>query len=157
MSRKRPRNQPVGTRPPRAQEATPELPDDADSGHEHMLPPDLHENELEERSALMRRDAFIVAIAGLSLVNGTHFSPLFDPAFLLFRNFAPAFFISSQVLIFYFTSLFLATFTLVLAGVPAALFERFTGRRQSDMASLALWFACLVPLSLPALMALVNR
>jgi hypothetical protein len=126
-------------------------------GNGPELPPDLNDQELEERSALMRRDAFIVAIAGLSLINGTHFSPLFDPAFLLFRNFAPAFFISSQVLVFYFTSLFLATFTLILAGVPAALFERFTKRKQSDMVSLAIWFACLVPLSLPALMALINR
>jgi hypothetical protein len=121
------------------------------------LPPELNEQELDERSKLMRRDSFIVAIAGLSLVNGTHFSPLFDPAFLLFRNFAPAFFISSQVLVFYFTSLFLATFTLILAGVPAALFERFTGRKDSDVASLGIWLACLVPLTLPSLMALINR
>jgi hypothetical protein len=128
------------------------------SGQEpHGQPPELNDQEIEERSQLMRRDGFIVAIAGLSLVNGTHFSPLFDPAFLLFRNFAPAFFISSQVLVFYFTSLFLATFTLILAGVPAALFERFTGRTQSDMVSLSIWFACLVPLTLPALAALVNR
>jgi hypothetical protein len=124
------------------------------------LPPDLppmSQEELDERTALMKRDGFLVAIGGLSLANGMHFSPFFDPAYLVFRNFAPAFFINSPVLVFYFTSLFTAAFTLVVAGLPAAIFERLTGRKQSDAVSLGIWLACLIPLTLPSLMALVNR
>lgn len=110
-----------------------------------------------ERLGLMQRDGLLVGIAGLSLANGMHFSPLFDPAFLLMRNFAPAFFISSPVLIFYFTALFLSLATLIVAGIPAALFERATGRKTSDAVSLGIWLACLVPLTLPSLLELIGR
>jgi hypothetical protein len=126
------------------------------SGDLQGAPPPLTPEEMDERARLMRRDAFIVAIAGLSLANGSHFSPLFDPAFLLFRNFAPTFFISSQVVIFYFTSLFLATITLLIAGVPAALYERAKGLSDSTTTSLVIWLVCLIPLTLPSLMALIN-
>jgi hypothetical protein len=122
-----------------------------------QFPPQLTPEDEAERASLMRRDGFLVAIAGLSLANGTHFSPMFDGAYLLFRQFAPAFFVSSQVLIFYFTSLFLATITLLIAGVPAALYERFSGKRETTTISLAIWLACLIPLTLPAILALVNR
>ena len=122
-----------------------------------QFPPQMTPEDLEERTFLARRDAFIVAIAGLSLANGASFSPLFDPAYLLFRNFAPSFFISSQVLVFYFTSLFLATFTLMIAGVPAALYERIRGQKTSSITSMAIWLAAMIPLTLPAIMALVNK
>jgi hypothetical protein len=127
----------------------------ANQRNDHM-PPELTQDELTERTWLMRRDSFIVAIAGLSLANGTHLSPFFDPAFLLFRNFAPAFFITSQVLVFYFTSLFLATFTLLVAGVPAAIYERVKGEKQGSITSMIIWLVCLIPLTLPSIMALVN-
>ena len=123
----------------------------------NQLPPDLTPDDLAERTELARRDAFIVAIAGLSLANGAQFSPLFDPAFLLLRNFAPTFFVSSQVVIFYFTSLFLAAFTLMVAGVPAALYERFVNKGQTSTTSLVIWLMTLIPLTLPSLAALVNR
>jgi hypothetical protein len=121
------------------------------------LPPPLTPEELAERTFMARRDAFIVAIAGLSLANGSQFSPWFDGAYLLFRNFAPSFFINSQVLIFYFTSLFLATFTVIIAGVPAALYERIAGRKTSDLTTMVIWLAAMIPLTVPALMAIVNR
>ena len=39
----------------------------------------------------------------------------------------------------------------MLAGVPAALFERVTGRRQTDAASAAVWLVSLGVISFPAL------
>src|SRR5262245_8602696 len=99
----------------------------------------MQTDDLDQREALLKRDGMLIGIAGLSLLNGMHFSPLFDPAFVLFRIFAPGFFVSSPLLIFYFTSLLLSAATLMLTAVPAALFERFTGRRESDTASLGVW------------------
>ncbi len=45
-----------------------------------------------------------------------------------------------------------ATATIMLAGVPAALFERLTGRRETDTASYAIWLTATVVISLPALL-----
>jgi hypothetical protein len=101
----------------------------------------MQSDDLDQREVLLRRDGMLIGIAGLSLLNGMHFSPLFDPAFVLFRAFAPGFFINSPLLLFYFTSLLLSAATLVLTGVPAALFERITGRRDSDAISLGIWLA----------------
>jgi hypothetical protein len=99
----------------------------------------MQSDDLDQREALLKRDGMLIGIAGLSLLNGMHFSPLFDPAFVLFRIFAPGFFLNSPLLMFYFTSLLLSAATLLITGIPAALFERFTGRRESDTTSLAVW------------------
>lgn len=108
----------------------------------------------QERAETLRNDGMMIGIAGLSLLNGMHFSPFFDPFFILLKPFAPAFFISSPLLLFYFTSLLLSVATLMLAGVPAAIFERVTGRQKSDFASLGIWLLALLLFALPAL---INR
>ena len=112
----------------------------------------MQQDDLQERETLLKRDGMLIGIAACSLLNGMHFSPLFDPAFVLFRVFAPGFFISSPLLLFYFTSLLLSAATLIIAGVPAALFERFAGRRQSDTTSLGIWLAATAVLALPSLL-----
>ena len=114
----------------------------------------MESDDLDQRETLLKRDGMLVGIAGLSLLNGMHFSPLFDPAFVLFRAFAPGFFLNSPLLLFYFTSLLLSVTTLVLAGIPAALFERFTGRRESDMVSLGIWLGTLAVM---AALTLLNQ
>lgn len=106
----------------------------------------------EERVSILRRDGLLIGIALMSLVAGMHFSPYFDFAFFLVSVLvAPAFFISSQLLLLYFTSLLISVSVLVIAGVPAALFERFTGRKESDVTSMSIWFAGCTLLALPAL------
>lgn len=59
-------------------------------------------------------------------------------------------------LIIYFAYLLGATFTLTLAGIPAALYERITGREDSDLISVVIWLAAAVLLSLPALRGLAG-
>lgn len=114
-------------------------------------PPSIDE---DERAALLRRDGMLLAIALVSLLNGMHFSPYFDPVFVLMRPFAPAFFISSPILLFYLTSLTISIFVVVLAGVPAALFERATGRTRSDVVSLGIWLIGTIIIGLPGIRAL---
>lgn len=106
---------------------------------------------VDDRERILRQDGMLVGIAGLALMCGMHFSPYFDPAFILVKFFGPAFFISSPLLLFYFTSLLVSTSALIIAGVPAAIFERVTGRTQSDAWSLGIWLAGVAALAFPAL------
>jgi hypothetical protein len=107
--------------------------------------------EMDDRESLLRQDGLLIGIAGLALLSGMHFSPYFDPAFLLVRFFGPSFFITSPLLLYYFTSLLLATTALMLGGIPAAIFERMTGRTESDAVSLCVWLGCVGVIALPAL------
>lgn len=111
----------------------------------------------EDREALIRQDGLLIGIAGASLLCGMHFSPFFDPAFILVKFLvAPAFFISSPLLLFYFTSLLVSVSCLILAGVPAAIFERTTGRTQSDATSLGIWLGGLLLLAIPVFVGMAG-
>lgn len=110
----------------------------------------------EHRETLLRQDGFFIGIATLSLLNGMDFSPHFDAGLVLVKPLLFSFSISSPILIFYFTSLMLSLATVVISGVPAALFERFTGRKTSDGTSLAIWMACTGLLALPSLLSLLK-
>lgn len=111
-------------------------------------------NEMDERESILKKDMMIVGILGLGSLNGMHFSPWFDFGFLVLRPFLEAgFFISSPLLIFYFTALIISTISVMLAGVPAALFERLTKRTESDPTSLYIWLGAMLMISIPALLA----
>ena len=104
----------------------------------------------DDRETLIRQDGLLIGIAGASLLSGMHFSPLFDPAFVLVKFLiAPAFFISSPLLLFYFTSLLVSVSCLIVAGVPAALYERAKGQDASSATSLGIWLAGLIVLAAP--------
>jgi hypothetical protein len=105
-----------------------------------------------ERETMMQRDGILVGIAGFSLINGMHVSPLFDPVYILLRPFTPTLIVSSPLLTFYFTSLFISIMSVALAGVPAALFERLTGRKESDTNSMLIWLAFVLLFAIPALL-----
>lgn len=107
-----------------------------------------------ERQDVMQRDVFLAVTAGLSLLNGMHFSPYFDPAFILLRPFAAGFFVSSPLVLLYLTSLFVSLVTLLLGGVPAALYERLRGLPRSTPASLGIWAAGVALLAAPTLLGL---
>ncbi len=103
----------------------------------------------------MDRHNFIIAIVGLAMLNGM-FSPLREQFFVILVAFAPAFFIGSPLLVLYLTMLVVATVTIMLAGVPTALFERATGRATSDGTSMTIWLVGTAILSLPGLLVLLQ-
>ena len=104
---------------------------------------------------LLKRDVLLVATAGLAALNGLHSSPLFDPMLFFLHRVAPGFL--APMLLFYFNSLLLALATLLLAGVPAALYERVRGLKTSTPVSLGIWLAATFLLSLPGLMGAIGR
>ncbi|MBM3607792.1 MAG: hypothetical protein FJX29_04945 [Alphaproteobacteria bacterium] len=110
-------------------------------------------DDMNARERILKQDVLIVGIVGLSVLNGMHFSPWLDIAFILTRPFFQVtFFISSPLLVFYFTSLALSTLTIMLAGIPAAIFERLTGRKETDATSLYIWLGAMILLTMPALL-----
>ncbi|HEX6959094.1 MAG TPA: hypothetical protein VF194_14015 [Ferrovibrio sp.] len=91
-----------------------------------------------------------VAVLGVTLING-FVSPLVPLVFILAPVWLPEFAPRSSIAILYGTSLIVSVSTLVLSGVPAALFERFTGRQQSDQISMLVWLGSAILLTLPGL------
>lgn len=114
------------------------------------VPPNPHSDA--ERAEILRRDGLLIGVAALSLLNGMHFSPFYDYAYILFRPIAAGLLITSPLITFYLTSLLLASATLVLSGVSAALFERWTGRNKTDATSLGIWMAAAAVLSFPSIL-----
>lgn len=104
-----------------------------------------------ERQATMQRDMLLVATAGLSLLNGQGYSPLFDPIFFLLRPFVAAGFYKMPIVAFYLTSLLISLLTLLLAGIPAAIYERMKGHTDSTPVSIGIWLASTFVLTIPAL------
>jgi hypothetical protein len=112
---------------------------------------------IDEREDILRKDGIFIGIAGMSVLNGMHFSAYFDPVFILMRQFAPGFFITSSLLIFYFTSLFISAITLAIGGIPASIYEQSKGLKESNATSLWIWLAGIGVLTLPTLFNMSAR
>lgn len=105
---------------------------------------------MDDRERVLKQDGYFLGIAASSLFCGMHFSPWLDLFVLPVAAILASFYISSPVLLFYFASLTVAVAAVIVAGIPAALFERYTGRTQSDSTSMAIWLFGTMLLALPA-------
>ena len=101
----------------------------------------------------MSRNLYYVAIAFFGMINGI---PFFHPMYIVAFGYSiqimaePLF--GSTSLIAYFASLMLSTAIIILAGIPAAIYERFIGaKNDSTEVSLWIWLAGTAILTLPAL------
>jgi hypothetical protein len=99
---------------------------------------------------------YIVAILLFGMVSGM-FSPILVPnvagAMLLL---APGLLIASPHILIFLVYLVGATLTIMIAGVPAALYERFSGAREPTAMSMWIWLAGTAILSLPAVVTLLG-
>lgn len=99
----------------------------------------------------MSRNFYFVAIAFFGMING-----LFNQLALLFalihvQILAPSLLFGSVSLTLLFSSLMVSTATIVLGGIPAALYERFKSvKDDSTEVSLWIWLAGVALLTLPA-------
>ena len=103
----------------------------------------------------MGREPLIMLIVGLGILSGM-FSPFRDQAFIMMIALAPGFFIGSPGLVLYLTMLFVSTLTIMIGGVAAAVFERLTGRRETDTVSLGIWAAAALVIAWPGLAAFLR-
>ena len=99
----------------------------------------------------MDRNLYYIGIAFFGMVNGI-FNPLMPLAYVFSKvlMFIPLF--GSESLLFYFGALTLSTATIILGGIPAAIYERFIGAEDdSTEASLWIWLAGTGILTIPAI------
>ena len=100
----------------------------------------------------MDRTAYYIAIAFFGMING-----LFNQVWVLFalihvQILSPALLFGSVPLTLMFSSLMVSTATIILAGVPAALYEHIVGAKEdSTAASMWIWLAGAALLTLPAM------
>jgi hypothetical protein len=99
----------------------------------------------------MDRTFYFIGIAFFGMING-----IFNQVWLLFalihmQILAPALLFGSVPLTLMFASLMVSTATIILGGIPAALYERFVGATEdSTGVSLWIWLAGTALLTLPA-------
>lgn len=99
----------------------------------------------------MERNFYFVGIAFFGMING-----LFNQVALLFallhvQVLAPALLFGNVSLTLLFSSLLVSTATIILGGIPAAIYERFAGVKDSTTVSLWIWLAATGLLTLPAI------
>jgi hypothetical protein len=100
----------------------------------------------------MERNWYYIGIAFFGMVNG-----IFNQVWLLFalipmKLLAPALFFGSVSLTLMFASLMVSTATIILGGIPAAIYERYVGAKgDSTEVSLWIWLAGTGLLTVPAI------
>jgi hypothetical protein len=98
------------------------------------------------------RNFYFIGIAFFGTING-----IFNQLALLFalihvQILAPALLFGSVPLTLMFASLMVSTATIILGGIPAAIYERFSGAKDdSSVASLWIWLAGTAILTIPAI------
>ena len=98
------------------------------------------------------RGMLLVAAAAIALFNGSLWSPFFDSvAYILYLTTRGVPLMTaaraSDV-----TPIVIAVMTLMLAGIPAAVYERIRGLSTSTTVSIGIWLVATLLLTLPTIM-----
>jgi hypothetical protein len=100
----------------------------------------------------MERHWYYIGIAFFGMVNGLFNQVALWFALIPMQVLAPALLFGSVPLTLMFASLMVSTGTIILAGIPAAIYERFIGAKEdSTDGSLWIWLAGTALLTLPAM------
>jgi hypothetical protein len=103
----------------------------------------------------MNDQGLFIGIVAVALFNGL-FSPLTALVFLMAQFWMPVFVPLSVETAQYGASLIVSTTTLLLAGVPAALYERWRGLAHSSPQSCTIWLIGAILLTIPAVLQTVG-
>ena len=98
----------------------------------------------------MSRNFYYIGIAFFGMINGTFNQLWLNFALVYVQTFAAPLLFGSVSLTLMFASLMVSTATVILGGIPAAIYERVTGASDSNDASLWIWLAGTALLTLPA-------
>ena len=98
----------------------------------------------------MNRNLYFIGIAFFGMING-----IFNQLWLIFaliyvKPIAGPLLFENLSLTLMFASLMVSTATVILGGIPAAIYERVTGASESTDASLWIWLAATAIQALPA-------
>lgn len=99
----------------------------------------------------MDRNFYYLGIAFFGMVNGLFNQAVVPFAYLFARVLGPALLFGSESLTLLFASLMASTATIIVGGIPAAIYERVIGAKDdSTDASLWIWLAGTALLTLSA-------
>ena len=99
----------------------------------------------------MDRNFYFIGIAGFGMINGLFNQVLVPFAYLFVKVLAPALLFGSESLALMMASLMASTATIIVGGIPAALYEHYIGAKaDSTDVSLWIWLAVTGILTLPA-------
>ena len=101
---------------------------------------------------MLDRQTLFLAVVALSIVNGI-LSPFIKIAIPISAVLLPELFPRTLEWVLFWGSVLLASATLLISGIPAALYERLVERDSRGSASMWIWLACAAVLSSPALLA----
>jgi hypothetical protein len=101
---------------------------------------------------LGKRHLALFATIALALVNGLDVSPAFDPVSFWLYTFARGSPLYDGEVFYYLTSVVISAMTLLVGGIPAALYERARGLTQSTSGSLTIWLLATLLLTLPTIL-----
>jgi hypothetical protein len=100
----------------------------------------------------MNRNYYFVAIAFFGMINGLFNQSWVAFAYVFAKVLSPALLFDVEQLTLMFASLMVSTATIIIGGIPAALYERFSGEKDdSTEASLWIWLAGTAILTIPAI------
>ena len=103
----------------------------------------------------MDRNTVLFVVVAVSIVNGL-FSPFIAIAVPISAVLMPEIFPRSVGWVLFFSSLLVSSATLLISGVPAALYERLMDRARGGQAAMWIWLAGALLLALPALRHIVR-
>jgi hypothetical protein len=98
----------------------------------------------------MDRNFYYIGIAFFGMVNGLFNQALVPFAYLFAKVLAPALLFGSESLTLLFASLMASTATIIVGGIPAAIYEHVIGVKDSTDTSLWIWLAGTALLTLSA-------
>ena len=102
------------------------------------------------KPSLIDRGGLLMVVAGICVINGM-FSPYFAIALQITPVLMPEMFPRTVGWALFFTSIVVSTATLLLSGIPAALYERLVETDDNATTSMWIWICVATILSLPAL------
>lgn len=104
----------------------------------------------------MPRALLLLAVGIVAAFNASKMSPVYDPVASLmslnFRNYP----LMTPQRLYDAAAVPIALMTLMLAGIPAAVYERVRGLQTSSAVSLGIWLAAAVLLALPTLRRVIE-
>lgn len=97
---------------------------------------------------MLDRQTILHLVVGVCIVNGI-FSPYLTIAIPVAAALLPELFPRTLEWVLFWSSIMVASATLLFSGVPAALYERFAAPAAQDTTSMWIWLSGAVLLSLP--------
>lgn len=101
----------------------------------------------------MPYQGFFIGVVVLAMINGILISPFKLVILTMSPGWYPGFLPRDSSLLLYMSNIFVSTLTIMISGVPAALYERIFGGGKPSATSMGIWLGAAFLLTLPAISA----